>query len=139
MMWFSIYSFGLLSVMCCYGIICYKPKHEKNSIFECCWYNECPTLNVGCIFWRLHSKLNGSYDVVGSGYKYIHYDLIVVVGYMIISLTIGSSFVTIFSSIECWVFCKDCEFQVTFINKFEKGDSKFALKVGAIIVIELIH
>ncbi len=107
MLWFSIYSFDLLSVMCCYSIICCKPKHGKNSIFEFCWYNECLTLNVGCIFWKLHSKLNGSYDVVGSDYKYIHYDIIDFFGYMTISLTIGSNFVTIFSSIECWVFCKD--------------------------------
>jgi hypothetical protein len=34
--------------------------------------------------------------VVGGGYKYIHYDLIDVIGYMMIGLTIKSNFVTTF-------------------------------------------
>jgi len=34
--------------------------------------------------------------VVGSGYKYINYDLIDVIGYMTIGLTVKSNFVTTF-------------------------------------------
>jgi len=39
----------------------------------------------------------GSYDIVWSGYKFIHCDLIDKVGFLIITLTIGIAFVTIFS------------------------------------------
>jgi hypothetical protein len=37
-------------------------------------------------------NIYGSYDVLGSGYKYIHCDLIDCEGYMTMTLTIGSYF-----------------------------------------------
>jgi hypothetical protein len=39
----------------------------------------------------------GSYDVLGSGYKYIHCDLIDCEGYMTMTLTFGSYFAISFS------------------------------------------
>jgi len=42
------------------------------------------------------------YDVVGSEFKHIHYDMIHPLGYLTITLTIGVAFVTkIFQLFEC--------------------------------------
>jgi hypothetical protein len=51
---------------------------------------------LGAFFKGYIQSLYRSYDVVGSGYKYIHYDLIDVIGYMTISLIIKPNFVTTF-------------------------------------------
>ncbi len=39
-----------------------------------------------------------SYDIPNNGFKYIHYDLINVLKYLTITLIVGSTFVTTFSS-----------------------------------------
>jgi hypothetical protein len=81
----------------------------------------------------------GLYDVVGSGYKFIHCDLIDKVGFFIVTLTIGAAFVTTFSPrLNVGSFIRVQNFEVTFQNKFEKGDWSFVLRVGAITIIEQI-
>jgi hypothetical protein len=65
----------------------------------------------------------GFADVLGSGFKYIHCDLADQIGYLTITLTIGSSFVFTFS--PCLImgfFIWVLNFGVTFKNKFERGD-----------------
>jgi hypothetical protein len=50
----------------------------------------------GCFKGYILSRC-GSYDVVGSGYKFIHCDLTYKVGFLTITLTVGVAFVTTFS------------------------------------------
>ncbi len=52
---------------------------------------------MGASFEDYCRNEHGSYDVVGNGYKYIHYNLTDVVSYMIISPIIESNFVITFS------------------------------------------
>ncbi len=74
----------------------------------------------------------GSTDVLGSGFNYIHYDLVNPIGYLIITLTIGSSFVFTFSlHLIMGSFIRVPNFGVIFKNRFERGDWEFVLKVGA--------
>ncbi len=53
-------------------------------------------MSGGCCEGYLMNRY-GSYDVLGSGYKYIHCDLIDCEGYMTMTLTVGSYFVISFS------------------------------------------
>jgi len=88
----------------------------------------------GCILSRC-----GSYDVVGSGYKFIHCDLTYKVGFLTITLIVGVAFVTTFSpplNVGSFIWVQN--FAVTFHNKFEKGDWSLVLRVGTTIMIEQI-
>ncbi len=82
----------------------------------------------------------GSYDVLRSGYKYIHYDLIDCEGYTTMTLTIGSYFVISFSPhLNSKGFICFSNFGVAFCNKFERGDWGLVIKVGVSTIIEHIH
>jgi hypothetical protein len=79
----------------------------------------------------------GYVDVPGSGFKYIHCDLIDPIGYLTIILNVGSNFVCTFSprlnvTSFIWVF----NFGVTMRNRFERGDWEFVLRIGAIIIFK---
>jgi len=50
----------------------------------------------GCFKGYILSRC-GSYDVVGSGYNFIHCDFTYKVGFLNITLTVGVAFVTTFS------------------------------------------
>jgi hypothetical protein len=52
---------------------------------------------LGVVFERYIINIYGSYDVPNNGFKYIHCDLIYASRYLTVTLTIGSTFVTIFS------------------------------------------
>jgi hypothetical protein len=85
------------------------------------------------------SKYGSVVDVPKSGFKYIYCDLIYPFGYLTITLTIGSNFVSTFSSrLNVGSFIWVLNFKVTFINTFERGDWEFVLKVGAPTIIEQI-
>jgi hypothetical protein len=63
----------------------------------------------------------GYYNVVGSGFKYIHYDLLHPFGYLTIMLTVGFAFVTTFSPhLNVGSYIQIVNFNVTFRNKFER-------------------
>jgi hypothetical protein len=79
----------------------------------------------------------GSIDLLGSGFKYIHCDLIDPIGYLTIILNVGSNFVSTFSPcLNVTSFIWVLNFGVTFRNRFERGDWELVLKVGAIIIIK---
>ncbi len=66
---------------------------------------------------------NGSVDVLGSGFKYIHYDIVDPLGYLIIILIVEFSFTSTFSPyINVGSFIYVFNFGVTFRNRFERGD-----------------
>jgi hypothetical protein len=72
----------------------------------------------------------GYVDVLGSGFKYIHCDLADPLGYLTITLTITSNFVSTLSPhLTVGSFIRVLNFRVTFINKFEKGNWEFVLIV----------
>ncbi len=80
----------------------------------------------------------GYYNVVGSGFKYIHYDLIDPFGYLTIMLIVGFAFVTTFSphlNFESYIWIVN--FNVTFRNKFERV-IKNLYSIGDITMIEYI-
>ncbi len=78
-------------------------------------------------------------DVPRNGLKYIHCDLVDPIRYLIITLILGSNFVCTFSPcLNVRSFIRMLNFKVTFINKIERGDWGFVLKVGAIVVIKQI-
>jgi hypothetical protein len=52
---------------------------------------------LGVVFEGYVVDKYGYYNVVGSGFKYIHYDLIDPFGYLTIMLIVGFAFVTTFS------------------------------------------
>jgi hypothetical protein len=82
----------------------------------------------------------GSADVPRSGFKYIHCDLADPLGYLTITLTIGSSFVSTFSPcLNVGSFIQVLNFKVILRNKFKKGDWEFVLRVGATTIIEQIE
>jgi len=92
----------------------------------------------GCFAGYILSRY-GSYDVVGSGYKFIHCDFIDKVRLLTITFTIGATFVTTFSPcLNVGSFIQVQNFIVTFQNRFEKGDWSFVLRVGATIMIDQI-
>jgi hypothetical protein len=79
----------------------------------------------------------GSIDVLGSGFKYIHCDLIDPIGCLTIIITTRSNFVlTISPRLNVTSFIHVLNFGVTFRNRFEKKDWEFVLKVGAITIIK---
>jgi hypothetical protein len=79
----------------------------------------------------------GFVDVLGSGFKYIHCDLVDPLGYSTIILTIRSNFVSTFSPhLNVGSFIWVLNFRVTFINKFERRKWEFVLIVWATIIIE---
>jgi hypothetical protein len=81
----------------------------------------------------------GSYDVVRSGYKFIHCDLTNKVRFLIVTLIVRATFVTTFSPcFNVGSFIQVQNFGVTFWNKFEKGDWSFVLKFGTTTMIEQI-
>jgi hypothetical protein len=81
----------------------------------------------------------GYANVLGNGFKYIHCDLTDPLGYLTITLTIGSSFVFTFSlRLNVGSFIWVLNFEVIFRNMFEKGDWEFILRVMAITIIEHI-
>lgn len=92
------------------------------------------------MFGRLYTKqIHGSYDIVGSGYKFIHYDLMDEGAFLIVTLIIRATFVTMFSPyLNVGSFIRVQNFGVTFQNKFLKGDWSFVLKVGTSTMIEHI-
>jgi len=92
----------------------------------------------GCFESYIWSKY-GSYDVIGSGYKFIYCDLTNKVGFLIVTFIVGVVFVTTFSPcLNFGSFIQIQNFGVTFQNKFEKSDWSFVLKVGATTMIEQI-
>jgi len=100
---------------------------------------KCATENVWSLFWRLYCRY-GFIDVLGSGFKYIHCDLVDPIGYLTIVLTIRSNFVYTFSPcLNVWSFIQVLNFGVTFKNLFERGDWNFLWRVGATTVIEKIN
>jgi hypothetical protein len=75
----------------------------------------------------------------GSGFKCIHYDLVDALGFLTITLIVGSNFVFIFSPcLNVGSFIWVLNFGVTFRNNFERGNWEFVLRVGTIIVIKQI-
>lgn len=93
---------------------------------------------LGVVFEGYVVNKYGYYNVVGSGFKYIHYDLIDPFGYLTIMLTVRFAFVTIFSprlNFRSYVWIVN--FNVTFRNKFERA-IKNLYWVGAITMIEYI-
>jgi hypothetical protein len=79
----------------------------------------------------------GYVDVLGSGFKYIHCDLVDLIRYLIIIITIGSSFVfTFYPRLIMGSFIPVLNFGVTFKNMFEKGDWEFCIKSWATTIIE---
>jgi len=138
---FCLYSscFWELCQLCCMAQLVLNPSKKKT-----------PPVNVGitdmqqkmlsayfegCIVSRYGSVV----DVPGSGFKYIYCDLIDPFGYLIITLTLGSNFVSTFSfhlnvGSSIWVL----NFRVNFKNTFERGDWEFILRVGATTIIEQI-
>jgi hypothetical protein len=77
----------------------------------------------------------GSKNVPGSGFKYIRYDLVDPIGYLIITLIIGSSFVSTFSPrLNVGSFIRVLNFEITFKNRFKRRDWEFILRVGATTV-----
>jgi hypothetical protein len=81
----------------------------------------------------------GSYDVLGSGYKYIHYNLTDHLGYLTITLIVGSAFVTtFFHHFNVGLNIKIVNFGVTFKNKFEKGYWGLMSRVGTTTATEQI-
>ncbi len=82
---------------------------------------------------------HGLYDVVMSEYKFIHCDLTDKVKFLIVTFTIGATFVMTFSpclNVGCFIQIQN--FGVTFQNKFEKNDWSFVMRVRTTIVIEQI-
>jgi hypothetical protein len=80
-----------------------------------------------------------SYDVLGTGYKYIHCDLIDCEGYMTMTLIFGSYFAISFSlHLNSRGFVRFGNFGVTFHNKFERGDWGLVVRVGVSTIIEHI-
>jgi len=92
----------------------------------------------GCLKGYILNKY-GSYDVVSNKYKFIHCDLTIKVGFLIVTITIGATFVTTLSPcLNVGSFIGVQNFEVTFQNKFEKGDWSFVLRVGTTTMIEHI-
>jgi hypothetical protein len=76
---------------------------------------------LGVVFEGYVVNKYGYYNVVGSGFKYIHYDLIDPFGYLTIMLTVGFAFVTTFSPrLNVGSYIRIVNFNVTFRNKFER-------------------
>jgi hypothetical protein len=76
----------------------------------------------GCFEGFIMNK-NGSYNVIGSAFKYIHYDLTNAHGLEIVTLMVSSNFVTTFSprlNVGSFIYIQN--FGVTFKNKFERRD-----------------
>jgi hypothetical protein len=68
-------------------------------------------------------NIYGSYDVPSSGFKYIHCGWIDDSRYLIVTLTIGSTFVITFSPcLNVGLHIQIITFGVAFINKFESCD-----------------
>jgi hypothetical protein len=94
----------------------------------------------GGYFEGLIMNRYGSYDVHVSACKYIHYDLTHECGFKMITLTIGSNFVTTFLlRMNVGSFIHIQNFGITFKNRFEHKDWGFVLRVGASTTIDQIH
>lgn len=93
---------------------------------------------LGAIFEGYIVSKYGSYDVPKSGFKYLHCDLIDLLGYFIVTLIANVAFVTTFSHLNVGSYIRIVNFGPTFKNKFEKSDWGFVLRVGTIIVIKHI-
>jgi hypothetical protein len=89
---------------------------------------------LGAIFEGYVITKYNSYDVRMSDFKYIHCDLFL---YLIITLIVGSTFVTtFFPCLNVGSYIHIVNFGVTFKNKFERSDWGFVLKVGATTIIK---
>jgi hypothetical protein len=77
----------------------------------------------GGYFEGLIMNRYGSYDVHGSAFKYIHYDLTGRCGFKTITLKISSNFVTTFPlRLNVGSFIRIQNFAITFKNRFQHKD-----------------
>jgi hypothetical protein len=79
----------------------------------------------------------GSINVLGSGFKYIHCDLVNPLGYLMTTLIVGSKLVfTISLHMNVGSFIWVLNFGVTFRNRFERKDWGFVLGIKVTIDIK---
>jgi hypothetical protein len=74
--------------------------------------------------WGLSLKVTlltsiGSYDALGSGYKYIHCDMTYLVGFQTITFIVGSTFVSMYSpKLNVGMFVNVSNFNIMLKNKY---------------------
>jgi hypothetical protein len=78
---------------------------------------------LGVYFEGFIMNIHGYYNVPSSDFKYIHYNLTYAHGFKIVTLMVGSNFVTtFFPRLNVGSFIHIYNFGITFKNKFEHGD-----------------
>jgi hypothetical protein len=73
-----------------------SPSKKKPTTLNIVSIIEVKERMLGACFDGLNVNQYGSYDVSSNGYKYIHYDLVDVFGYMTIIFIVSPRFVTTF-------------------------------------------
>jgi hypothetical protein len=94
----------------------------------------------GACFEGLIISKYGFANVLGSGFKYIHCDLVNPLKYLTIIFKVGSNFVSTFSlHLNAGSFIQVLNYRVNFKNRFERGDWEFVLQLRLLLLLNRLN